>query len=355
MAKREKEKSELVVRRSTALSTKVTSLSDLVEDFDDADLADQQESDNEYSGGRASYHRWQVKNLVRLCPKRKGSRIMYKKVSRHWVTDAGDGKGKPLTCVAELRPARRCYVCEVLAAYAKIARKKADKDECNMQKARAGAYWNLIDMEQPDRGALLSWMPISVHAYVVKETGIEEGEIDKRPWAIEDGFPLRANRNSENKYECKFLTKQAQQLDDECYVGMMDLEAAAAPLTDQEQFRIAKHMAESYDVLEYLDWDDVDLDDDEDEKPKKKAKSKSRDDDDDEDERPKKKAKKVVDDDDEDEKPAKKKKVYVEPVIEMPKTKAKKKSSFDETDDDEDPWDDDDEDEKPKKTAKSKK
>lgn len=357
---KERTKNTPAVRKSTAL----VSISDLVEEFDDNDIADQQASDSEFGGGRANYHRWGPKNIVRLCPKRRGSKIMFKKGSRHFVADAGEGRGRPVACVAELRPPGRCFICEVLSVYAQHAKKKKDRDECNSQKARQGAYWNVIDMENPERGALLSWMPISIHNWIEIQTGYRDGEIEKRPWALDDGFPIKVDRNSDNKYDCRFLEKKAGRLEDECYLGMMDLEEAARAPTPQECFRIAKHMAENYDLLEYMDWDDVDLDDDQVERAKKSSKTvkrKPKDEDDDDDFEPVKgrtKSRVVVeeeddeDEDEEEEKPKKaKKKEYIEPIIEVPKTKKPKKSVFDETEDDDDPWDEG-EDEKPKKKSK---
>ena len=108
-------------------------------------------------------------------------------------------------------------------------------------------------------GAMLAWFPGQIHKWIKKETGIAEKEIDKRPWDIEEGFPLRITGEEGRNpyYECRFFEKKSERLDDESYLGMADLEKAAAVVTPVELFKVAHHMAEAYDLLDEMDWDDV--------------------------------------------------------------------------------------------------
>jgi len=261
------------------------------------------------AGGGKRYLKLSADSILRLCPKRKGSRIMYRELSRHGVKDAGEGKWKPVVCVAKMTPPGRCYICEVLA---EVKRSLSPKDtdglkEIEEQGPRAGAYWNAIDMREKEAGAGEIWLPISVHKEIKVQTGLADRDIRFEPWDIEEGFPLHIRRDKQNKYSVKLLHKKAEQLDQECYLGAADLEKSLPPLPPKELFAIAKYMAETYDVLEQMDWDDVPWlseakskkkrqdDEDEDEAPVKKAKKK-RPVDDDEDERPKKR--RVLDDDD---------------------------------------------------------
>jgi len=375
MKKKSKNKDVPAVRRSTELSVGgPVSISDLVNPFNDDDLSDQEQSDSEYSS-RQSFYRLGPMNWLRLCDRRAGSRILYKEAFRHGVKDKGDGKWGVFSCPAKLRPPGRCYICEVLAAYGRRAKKKADIKEYNEQLPRWGAYWNVIDMKNPSAGAMLAWFPGQIHKWIKKETGIAEREIDKRPWDLEEGFPLRITGEEGRNpyYECRFFEKKAERLEDECYLGMADLEKAAAVVTPVELFKVAYHMAEAYDLLDEMDWDDVyeelgvgkkkrkkskkrdeeedeedeseeedEEDEDEPKKSSKKSSSKKRKDEDDEDE-DEEDEDEDEDEDDEDYKPVrghKKARVrggVVEPIVEVPKSKSKKKSPFDSTDDG-DPW-----------------
>lgn len=309
-----------------ATNVGTVSLADLVGAFDDESLEHQAKADAEFgsSGGGKKWFRLGPDNLIRMCPPRKGSKLLYKEAYRHGVADAGEGKYRPYICVAKMRPAGRCYICEVLAAAERECDPK-DKEtlrEIQGQSPRWGAYWNVVDMKQPEAGAQIAWLPTTVHKEIKVQTGIEDREIDKRPWDLEEGFPIKITRDDRNKYTIRFLEKKGGPIEPESYLGMGDLEAEAAPPTPNELFRVAKHMAETYDVLGQMDWDDVEFNK-KSSAPAKKAKKKVDDDDDDDYEA----VATVSDDDDEDEKP--KRKV----TIEMPKKKAKKK-----VEDDEDDW-----------------
>lgn len=320
-------------------------LFDLVEKFTPEDMAEQAKDDAQSAGagGSKRYFKLSGDDTLRLCPKRKGARILYRELWRHGIKDAGEGKWKPVVCVAKMSPPGRCYVCEVLSVLERET-SKSDTDglkEISEQKPRCGAYWNIIDMKTPEAGAQESWLPISIHKEIKVQTGLDERkeELDCEPWDIEEGFPIRIKRSPDNKYSVKFLHKKTEQLDPESYLGMVDLEKSLVPLAPADLFKIAKYMAENYDCLDLMDWDDVPYmkggaakakkrrDDDDEDEPPKKAKRRV---DDDEDEPPKKAKKRssVSDDDfeevaslDDEDDDGRKRKV----VIEVPKKKAKKR------------------------------
>lgn len=265
------------VRKGSALA--IPSINSFVEEFDDEDLKDQLDDDASV-GDRKSFFKMKDKNIVRLCPKRAGAKVMYKETYRHGIMDPGNGvKFAAIRCVAKDRPPGRCYVCEVvytmksvLAEQIKRAEReknkvkidtltKASKD-VDMSGARWGAYWNVIDMTNPDAGAALAWFSGGVHNYIKKETGLKNNEIEKRPWSIEDGFALAIDKAPPPAYyECKFLdsdkakAKYGGRLDDESYQGMADLEEEARALPPKELFAIAHHMASNFNILAKMDWE----------------------------------------------------------------------------------------------------
>lgn len=372
---------ELATRRSTELSTHVRSIRDLVEEFDEEDLKEQTKSDAENSSfqDRGSLT---GNDTLRLCPKRKGAKLLYREANRHWVKDKGDGKGTMIICVAKMKAAGRCYFCEAVAAGLRSVSEKEDPKtykEIAGQKSRAGAYWNAIDMKAPDRGAKVYWVPFTVHKAIKLQTGIADGDIQERPWDIAEGYPIKITRDDKNQYEVRLLRKKVEELDVECYLGMGDLEAEAVPPTPQELFAYAYRFAENYGVLDDVDWDDVpymrggkkkakkdeddydleprksrrfrgDEEEDEDEAPRRRKKT---DDDDDVPVRAKAKVqrqedddevevevipprKKRRDEDDEEEVPRRKRK-----VVDVEPTKKRKKKEYDASED-EDPFGEDD-------------
>jgi hypothetical protein len=266
------------VRQNSTIS--VPNISSFVEEFDDDDLKAQLEDDASV-GDRKSFFKMKDKNIVRLCPKRAGAKVMYKEMYRHGIMDPGNGqKFVSVRCVAKDRPPGRCYICEVVDTMrqmlteqirrAERERNKQKVESLNkalkdlaMNEARWGAYWNVIDMANPEAGAALAWFSSTIHNYIKKETGLKNNEIEKRPWSIEDGFALAIDKAPPPAfYECRFLDsekykqKYGGRLDDECYQGMADLEAVAAPLPPKELFAIAHHMASNYNILSKMDWDE---------------------------------------------------------------------------------------------------
>ena len=371
------------------MSTNVRSIEDLVDEVDDDTIKEQTKNDAENSSfqDRGSLS---GNDLLRPCPKRKGSSIFYREGARHWVKDTGNGKGTYILCVAKMKAAGRCYYCEAIAAAKRVIDEREDSKtykEIDGQKSRSGAWWNMIDMKAPERGAKVYWLPFTVHKEIKAQTGIADGDVQERPWDIVEGFPLKITRDKDNTYTVRLMRKKAEELDPECYLGMADLEETARALmvTPKELFAYAYVFAKNYGVLDEVDWEDVPYlkaaassnkkrkrsedEDDDYELPKSKRKgddddedyetpkSKRRRDEDEEEEAPKKTKRKIeVDDedveveveiipptkkkkkgDDDDAEPPRKRKV----VDVEPKKKSKKKSEYDASDDD-DPFGDDD-------------
>lgn len=265
------------VRQNYAMA--VPSLNSFVEEFDDDDLKDQMEDDASV-GDRKSFFKMKDKNVIRLCPKRAGAKTMYKEMYRHGIMDPGNGsKFAAIRCVGKDRPPGRCYICEVVDVMRQVLNeqlKKAEREnnkpkkealtkalkDLGMNECRWGAYWNVIDLSNPDAGACLAWFSSGIHNYIKKETGLKNNEIEKRPWGLEDGFALAIDKAPPPAfYECRFLDSEKQrakyggQLDAECYQGMADLEAESRALPPKELFAIAHHMASNYSILSRMDWE----------------------------------------------------------------------------------------------------